>query len=53
LKARKQAKPWATPLTKPELHGFWHYWHFLIFSSIRLTDERRRPAMPGTALECA
>jgi hypothetical protein len=21
-----------------ELHGFWHFWHFLIFSSIRLTD---------------
>jgi hypothetical protein len=21
-----------------ELHGFWHFWHFLIFFSIRLTD---------------
>jgi hypothetical protein len=27
-----------------ELHGFWHFWHFLIFSSIRLTEEMRRPA---------
>jgi hypothetical protein len=26
-----------------ELHGFWHFWHFLIFSSIRLTDD---PPLP-------
>ena len=40
--------PRAWPFTRckigfgSELHGFWHFWHFLIFSSIRLTDERRR-----------
>jgi hypothetical protein len=32
-----------------ELHGFWHFWHLIIFSSIRLTDERpRRLAMSGS-----
>jgi hypothetical protein len=28
---------------RPALHGFWHFWHFLIFSSIHLTDAWLRP----------
>jgi hypothetical protein len=67
FKDSKKPSPWGeglgegerpTPFLSPghqmfgldELHRFWH---FLIFSSIRLTEELRRLAMPGTAPGCA